>query len=376
MANAQTDYYELLGISKSASEAELKKAYKRLAMKYHPDRNPDEAAAAKFKDINKAYAVLSDPEKRARYDQFGADAVDQMGSGPGPGAYADMGDMFGDLFGDLFGGGGSGRQRGRQQGADLLYNLTLSLEDAVFGQETTIRIPTQVTCERCDGSGAKKGAKPTTCATCNGQGQVRMQQGFLAIQQTCPNCRGSGKTISDPCRSCHGEGRTQEQRTLKVKVPAGVDDGDRIRLSGKGEAGPNGSPAGDLFVEIKLKPHPIFERDGSDLHCAVPLDITTAALGGSLDIPTLSGRVKLKIPAGTQSGKSFRLRNKGVKSVRSNHTGDLICHVSIETPTDLTAAQKKLLQTLQTSLQEKPQKHCPKHHQWFKQVRAFFRDTP
>lgn len=377
---SKRDYYEILNVQKNASEAEIKKAFKRLAMKHHPDRNQDnqDAAEVKFKEGKEAYDILSDGQKRAAYDQFGHAGVDQSaGMGGGAGAGGSFSDVFGDVFGDIFGGGGGGGGHGGQRvyrGADLRYNLTLDLEEAVRGTSVNIRVPTFVACEPCGGSGAKKGTKPTTCTTCGGHGQVRMQQGFFSLQQTCPRCHGNGKMISDPCTSCKGQGRVEKNKTLSVKVPAGVDNGDRIRLSGEGEAGENGGPTGDLYVQISVREHKIFERDGSDLYCEVPIDITAASLGGDLDVPTLNGRVKLKIPAETQTGKMFRLRGKGVKSVRSSSTGDLMCKVTIETPINLTKKQKELLEEFDKSLKEDKKNHSPKATSWLSGVKKFFED--
>ena len=376
---SKRDYYEVLGVQKNASEAEIKKAFKRLAMKHHPDRNQDnqDAAEEKFKEGKEAYDILSDSQKRAAYDQFGHAGVDQSagmgGAGAGGGSFSDV---FGDVFGDIFGGGGGGGHGGQRvyRGADLRYNLELDLEDAVRGTSVNIRVPTYVGCDECDGSGAKKGTKPTTCTTCGGQGQVRMQQGFFSLQQTCPRCHGNGKMISDPCGKCHGQGRIQKNKTLAVKVPAGVDNGDRIRLSGEGEAGENGGPSGDLYVQISVREHKIFQRDGSDLYCDVPIAIATASLGGELDVPTLNGRVKLKIPAETQTGKMFRLRGKGVKSVRASSTGDLMCRVTLETPVNLTKQQKELLEEFDKSLKEDKKNHSPKASSWLSGVKKFFED--
>jgi molecular chaperone DnaJ len=374
---SKRDYYEVLGVSKNASEAEIKKAFKKMAMKFHPDRNPDNKDAEdKFKEAKEAYDVLSDAQKRAAYDQFGHDAVSGMGGGPGGfgGGGASFSDVFGDVFGDIFGGGGGARGGQRvYRGADLRYNLELNLEEAVNGTTVKIRVPTLVQCEQCGGSGAKKGTSPTTCSTCNGHGQVRMQQGFFSLQQTCPRCHGSGKMISDPCPSCHGQGRVEKQKTLSVKVPAGVDNGDRIRLSGEGEAGENGGPAGDLYVQISVREHAIFKRQGNDLHCEVPISFTIAALGGELDVPTLNGRVKLKVPEESQSGKLFRLRGKGVSSVRGGPPGDLLCRIMVETPVNLTTKQKDLLREFETSMQG-DDKHSPRHHSWLDGVKKFFED--
>lgn len=373
---SKRDYYEVLGVDKGASAAEIKKAYRRIAMKYHPDRNSDDAGAEeKFKEAAEAYEVLSDDEKRGAYDRFGHAGVDpQMGGGGGAGNFSDI---FGDVFGDIFGGGGGGgggRGRGPQRGSDLRYNLGVSLEDAVRGTSVNIKIPALVNCETCDGSGSKKGATPLTCGTCSGSGHVRMQQGFFAVQQTCPTCRGNGKIISDPCNSCHGQGRVEKQKNLSVKVPPGVDNGDRIRLSGEGEASPDGGMPGDLYVEISVEDHPIFERDGRHLYCEVPITIVDAALGGELEVPTLDGRVKLKIPLETQTGKLFRLRGKGVKPVRGGPTGDLLCRVVVETPVKLNRKQKELLEELQKSLHSEGDKHSPRKTSWFDGVKRFFDD--
>ncbi|HFD80168.1 MAG TPA: molecular chaperone DnaJ [Gammaproteobacteria bacterium] len=372
-------YYEILGVSKNASDAELKKAYRRAAQKYHPDRNPDNAEAeAKFKEAKEAYEILSDPQKRAAYDQFGHAGVDpSMGGGPGPGGFggggASFSDIFGDVFGDIFGGGG-GRGGGQRvyRGADLRYNLELSLEEAVRGTTVKIRVPTYSTCKACGGSGARKGSQPTTCTTCGGHGQVRMQQGFFSVQQTCPRCKGTGTIISDPCQECHGEGRVREQKTLSVKVPAGVDTGDRIRLANEGEAGENGGPPGDLYVQIQVREHPIFKRDDANLYCEVPIGFATAALGGELEVPTLDGRVVLKVPPETQTGKLFRMRGKGVKPVRGGAVGDLLCRVIVETPVRLNSKQKELLRELEASMHEKGKHHSPQHHSWLDGVKKFF----
>ena len=345
---SKQDYYDLLGVNKNASDAELKKAYRRAAQKYHPDRNPDDdTAEEKFKLAKEAWEVLSNPQKRAAYDQFGHAGVDpSMGGGPGQGGFGagagNFSDIFGDVFGDIFGGARRGGQR-VYRGADLRYNLELSLEDAVAGTTVKIRVPTYVTCKTCSGSGAKKDTKPTTCSTCGGHGQVRMQQGFFSVQQACPRCNGTGSTIEDPCTDCNGEGRLKEQKTLSVKVPAGVDTGDRIRLANEGEAGENGGPPGDLYVQVQVEEHPIFTREDSHLFCEVPISFTSAALGGELEVPTLEGRVNLKIPPETQSGKLFRMRGKGVKPVRGGATGDLLCRVVVETPVKLTSAAKRVI---------------------------------
>ncbi len=373
---AKRDYYEVLGVARNATEAEIKKAFKRLAMKYHPDRNPDDKAAEEqFKEAKEAYDILGDPQKRAAYDQFGHAGVDPSAGGAGFGAGgASFSDIFGDVFGDIFGGGGRAGGGGQRayRGADLRYNLDLTLEEAVAGTTVKIRVPTLVECEECDGSGARRGTTPTTCPTCNGHGSVRMQQGFFSLQQTCPRCRGTGKIIADPCPHCQGQGRLRDQKTLSVKVPAGVDSGDRIRLAGEGEAGEHGGPPGDLYVQINIKPHPIFKREDSHLFCEVPISMVTAALGGELDVPTLDGRVKLKIPAETQTGKQFRLRGKGVKSVRGGVVGDLICRVAVETPVNLSERQRELLQEFEKSMEG--DKHTPQHSSWLDGVKKFFED--
>jgi molecular chaperone DnaJ len=374
---AKEDFYKLLGVEKNASEAEIKKSYRKMAMKYHPDRNKEkpEAAEKKFKQIKEAYEILSDPQKRSAYDQFGHAGVDNSrGGGPGGfGGGEGFGDIFGDVFGDIFGGGGGGgRQRSSvQRGADLRYNLELTLEEAVGGTEAKIRVPVLTACGECSGTGAKKGSKPVTCTTCQGHGQVRMQQGFFSVQQTCPTCSGTGQQIKDPCRKCHGQGRVQENKTLSVKVPEGVDTGDRIRLGGEGEAGANGGPAGDLYVQIQVKDHPIFTRDGANLYCEVPISFPVACLGGELEVPTLSGKVKLKIPAETQTGKLFRLRGKGVKPVRGGAVGDLMCRVQVETPVRLTKEQKALVEKLKDSLSGGGKQHSPQEHSWVDGVKSF-----
>ena len=373
---SKRDYYEVLGVNRDASEEEIKKAYRKLAMKYHPDRNPDNAKAeGQFKEAKEAYEILSDSDKRAAYDRYGHAGVDPNQAGPGGPGFGGMGggfaDAFGDIFGDLFGAGGRGRQGGVYRGADLRYNLEISLEEAARGAETQIRIPTMETCDTCKGSGARPGSSPTTCGTCGGQGQVRMQQGFFSIQQTCPACHGSGKTIAHPCPECNGAGRTKRYKTLAVKIPAGIDHGDRVRLSGEGEHGVAGGPPGDLYVVVQIRPHPVFERDGADLHCEMPISFGVAALGGEIEIPTLDGHAKLKIPAETQTGQAFRLRGKGIKALRGSGYGDLICHVTVETPVKLTEAQKELLRQLDASTQGNPT-HSPRAKTFMDKVRDFF----
>ena len=374
---AKRDYYEVLGVSKSASADEIKKSYRRLAMKFHPDRNKDDAGGAsekKFKEAKEAYEVLKDSEKKATYDRFGHDGLRAGAGGHGGFQSAEgFGDIFGDVFGDIFGGGrrgGGGPQVFR--GADLGYELKLDLEKAVAGDTVEIDVPTQVSCATCNGSGAKKGTSPETCSTCGGVGQVRMQQGFFSVQQTCPACKGAGTTIGDPCDDCHGRGRTRKTRTLSVKVPAGVDDGDRIRLSGEGEAGRNGGPSGDLYVELRVSKHKIFERDGANLACEIPISFRTATVGGDVELPTLDGNVSLKVPAGTQSGKIFRLRGKGVTTVRDSRQGDLFAQVAVETPVNLTAEQQELLEKFDASVKMGGDKHSPRADGWLDNVKRFF----
>ena len=370
---SKRDYYEVLGVARNASEADVKKAFKRLAMKHHPDRNPGDARAEEqFKEAKAAYDVLSDPKKRSAYDQFGHAGVDAAGGFGGSGDFAGGGsfqDIFGDVFGDIFGGRG-GRRGGR--GSDLRYDLSLTLEEAVAGKDVKIKIPTLVDCQFCGGSGAKPGTKPKTCPTCHGHGQVRMQQGFFSIQQTCPQCRGTGHVIEEPCGHCRGRGRLQEEKTLSVKVPAGVDTGDRIRLSGEGERGEHGGPAGDLYVQVQVQEHPIFTREDNHLYCEVPIGFVTAALGGDMEVPTLDGKVMLKIPAGTQTGKMFRVRGKGVKPVRGGPVGDLICRVALETPVNLTRRQEELLREFDESVREGGSRHSPQSHSWLDGVKGFF----
>jgi len=368
---SKRDCYEVLGVSRDATEKEIKKAYKRLAMKYHPDRTKGDAALEeKFKEVKEAYDILSDPNKKAAFDQYGHDGVNQQGHAGGGG----FGGGFDDIFGDIFGGGRRGAQRA-QQGSDLRYNMELTLEEAVKGISKEIEVPTLVHCEQCNGSGAKKGSEAKTCGTCHGQGQVQMRQGFFAVNQTCPTCRGKGKIITDPCHKCHGEGRYQRSKKLSVKIPAGVDTGDRIRLSGEGEAGENGAPAGDLYVQMNVRPHEVFERDGNHLYCEVPISFTEAALGGEIEVPTLDGRVKLKIPAETQTGRMFRMRGKGVQSVRSHSTGDLMCKVVVETPVKLSSKQRELLKEFESALcSSSKEKHKPKSEGFLKSLKTFFDD--
>lgn len=373
---SKRDYYEVLGVARDADEEAMKKAYRRLAMKYHPDRNPDDKSAEdKFKEAKEAYEILSDASKRAAYDRFGHAGVDQqagMGAGgPGFGSFADA---FSDIFGDIFGGAG-GRGGGRSsvyRGADLRYNLEITLEQAAHGTDTKIRIPSSEECGTCKGTGAKPGTQPKTCGTCGGAGQVRISQGFFSIQQTCPTCHGTGKVVTDPCGTCHGAGRVKTHKTLAVKIPAGVDDGDRIRLAGEGEPGSNGGPPGDLYVQLAIKAHPVFQREGADLHCEMPITFATAALGGEIEIPTLDGSAKIRIPAETQSGKTFRLKGKGIKALRASVHGDLFCHVVIETPVNLNERQRELLREFEELTVKGGDRHNPRAKSWMDRVREFF----
>lgn len=372
---AQQDYYELLGVEKQAPEADIKKAYRKLAMKYHPDRNPnDKSAEEKFKEIQNAYAILSDPQKRAAYDRFGHAGVDPSMQGGGHG-HGGFGDVFEDIFENIFTQGrGQGRQSRGQRGADLQYTVQMTLEEAAVGKQVELTIPKHVACELCHGSGAKPGSTPKTCETCHGAGQVRIQQGFFSIQQPCPTCHGEGKVVTDPCTQCRGQGRVRESKKLTAKIPAGVDNGDRVRLSGEGEAGTHGGGAGDLYIQVSVKKHAIFEREDNNLHCEVPISFVTATLGGTIEVPTLQGRVSLKIPAETQTGKVFRLRGKGMKSVRGHGMGDLLCRVTVETPVNLSREQKELLTQLQTSLDLSKKTHSPRSSSWFDGVKKFFEE--
>jgi len=374
---AKRDFYEILGVARTASEDEIKKSYRKLAMKYHPDRNPDnKESEEKFKEVKEAYEMLTNPDKREAYDRHGHAGVDpNMGGGGGFGGAGGFGDAFGDIFGDIFGGGqGRGRSSGPQvyRGGDLRYNLEITLEQAAAGYDTTIRVPSWDKCDTCHGSGAKPGTQPVTCTTCAGHGQVRMQQGFFSIQQTCPKCHGSGKIIPEPCAACAGAGRIKRNKTLEVKIPAGIDNGMRIRSTGNGEPGTNGGPAGDLYVEIHIKAHAVFQREGDDLHCEMPISFTKATLGGEIEVPTLSGKVSFTIPEGTQSGKTFRLKSKGIKGVRSGYHGDLFCHVVVETPVKLNDKQKDLLREFDRLTVEGGAKHSPQSKGWMDKVKDFF----
>ncbi|MBX3616343.1 molecular chaperone DnaJ [Nitrosomonas sp.] len=365
---SKRDYYQVLGVSRDADEATIKKAYRKLAMKYHPDRNAGDVKSEEmFKEAKEAYEVLTDSNKRAAYDQFGHAGVEGSAGGAGAQGFSDA---FSDIFSDLF--GGRGARANVHRGSDLRYNLEISLEQAARGTETKIRIPTMEICDVCHGSGSKPGNSVKTCSTCNGHGQVRMQQGFFSIQQTCPKCHGSGKTITHPCTSCHGVGRVKQHKTLNVKIPEGVDDGDRIRISGEGEAGVNGGPSGDLYVVVHLSAHSVFRRDGDHLHCEIPISFTVAALGGEIEVPTLEGHAKIKVPAETQTGKIFRLRGKGIKGVRSHEKGDLLCHVAVETPVKLTARQKELLEELEAISLKDGSRHSPRAKSWMDKAREFF----
>jgi molecular chaperone DnaJ len=378
---AKRDYYETLGVPKNASEEEIKKSYRKLAMKHHPDRNQGDTAKVaeeKFKEAKEAYEMLSDGQKRAAYDQHGFAGVDpnMRGGAGGAEGFGGFAEAFGDIFGDVFGGRQQGRSQGGRQvyrGGDLSYAMEVTLEEAATGKDAQIRIPSWDNCTTCSGSGAKPGTKVVSCTTCHGQGQVQMRQGFFSVQQTCPTCKGTGKLIPEPCSACMGVGKIKTNKTLEVKIPAGIDDNMRIRSTGNGEPGTNGGPPGDLYIEIRLKKHDIFERDGDDLHCSVPISFTTAALGGEIDVPTLAGKAAIDIPDGTQAGKQFRLRGKGIKGVRSSYPGDLYCHISIETPVKLTEHQRKLLKEFDDSLKKGGAKHSPTSESWADKLKGFFK---
>ncbi len=374
------DYYETLGVPKNASEEDIKKAYRKLAMKHHPDRNQGESGKAsedKFKEAKEAYEMLSDAQKRAAYDQYGHAGVDpNMRGGPGAeGFNGGFAEAFGDIFGDMFNQGGGRRGAGGRQvyrGSDLSYAMEVTLEEAARGKDAQIRIPAWEDCDTCTGTGAKPGTSVKACSTCGGAGTVQMRQGFFSVQQTCPHCRGTGKIIPEPCTACHGQGKVKKQKTLEVKIPSGIDDGMRIRSTGNGEPGTNGGPPGDLYIEIRLKKHDIFERDGDDLHCQVPVSFTTAALGGEIEVPTLEGTAAIDIPEGTQAGKQFRLRGKGIKGVRASYPGDLYCHVAVETPVKLTEHQRKLMRELDDSLTKGGGRHSPNGESWTDKLKNLF----
>ena len=371
---SKRDYYEVLGVAKTATDEELKKAYRRLAMKHHPDRNPDDAGAeAAFKEAKEAYEVLSDANKRRAYDAHGHAAFEHGmgGGGGGQAGYADINDIFGDIFGNIF-GGGAGGGRGPRRGADVGVIVELDLEEAVAGLDKRIEVPTMAACKPCNGSGSEDG-KVETCGTCQGRGQVRFQRGIFSMQQPCPTCGGRGQKLSNPCKACHGAGRVEEEKVLSVKIPAGVDNGDRIRLAGEGEAGPAGAPSGDLYVEIRVREHDIFQRDGDDLHCEVPIRFSQAALGDVIRVPTLGGEAEIRVPAETQTGRVFRLREKGVKSVRSRGTGDLYCRVVVETPVNLTTQQRELLQQFEATFSgEGARRHSPRSSTFIDGVKSFW----
>ena len=376
---AKRDFYEILGVPKNASDEDIKKSYRKLAMKFHPDRNQGEATKAaeeKFKEAKEAYEMLSDPQKRTAYDQYGHAGVDpnMRQGGMGDGFSGGFAEAFGDIFGDMFNQGRARGAGGRQvyRGSDLSYAMEVTLEEAAKGKDAQIRIPSWDSCETCRGSGAKPGTQVKSCATCNGAGVVQMRQGFFSVQQTCPHCQGSGKVIPEPCTTCMGQGRIKRQKTLEVKIPAGIDDGMRIRSAGNGEPGTNGGPAGDLYIEIRMRKHEIFERDGDDLHCNVPISMVTAALGGEIEVPTLTGKAAIDIPEGTQSGKQFRLRGMGIKGVRSSYPGDLYCNITVETPVKLSEHQRKLLRELEDSLKKGGAKHSPSEDSWTDRLKHFF----
>jgi molecular chaperone DnaJ len=379
---AKRDFYDILGVPKNATDDDIKKSYRKLAMRYHPDRNQGDGAKAaeeKFKEAKEAYEMLSDPQKRALYDQHGHAGVDpNMGGRSGGEGFGGFAEAFGDIFGDIFNGGQGGRGRGASgqqvyRGSDLSYAMEITLEEAAFGKESQIRVPSWDNCGTCNGTGAKPGTSAKTCTTCNGSGNVHMRQGFFSIQQTCPHCRGSGKIIPDPCTSCNGAGKVKKQKTLEVKIPAGINEGMRIRSAGNGEPGTNGGPAGDLYIEIRVKQHSIFERDGDDLHCTVPVSLTTVALGGSIEVPTLGNKAEIELPEGTQHGKTFRLRGKGIKGLRSSYPGDLYCHVAVETPVKLTEHQRKLLKELDDSFRKSSDRHSPNSKGWADRVKDLFK---
>ena len=382
---ADQDYYEVLGVSRDASDDEIKKAYRRLAMKYHPDRNNgDKAAEEKFKQVGEAYSILSDPQKRAAYDRYGKAGVDPsaagaggfggfggLGQGQGQGGFGDFSDIFSEIFG---GGAGGGRRGGPKvfRGADVSYSLEITLEQAVAGAKTDIRVPVWEECETCHGSGCKSGTSKKTCPHCGGSGMININRGFLQVQQTCPYCRGTGEIIADPCPDCQGRGRNRKTKTLEINIPAGINDGQRIRIQGKGEPGPNGGPCGDLFVQVFIKQHEIFQRDGDDLHADLPLSFATAALGGEVSVPTMGTEARITIPEGTQTGKIFRLRGKGVPHLHGGGNGDLYVHAFVETPVNLTSKQKKMLKEFDESIKEGGTKHSPQSTSFLDKMKKFF----
>ncbi len=381
---AKRDFYDILGVPKNASDEDIKKAYRKLAMKHHPDRNQGDDAKKseeKFKEAKEAYEMLSDPQKRAAYDQYGHAGVDPNLAGRGGAGgegFGGFAEAFGDIFGDIFGGAAAGGRRGGggqqvYRGSDLSYAMEITLEEAAFGKETQIRVPSWDTCDVCKGTGAKPGTSAKTCPTCSGAGTVHLRQGFFSIQQTCPHCHGNGKIISDPCATCSGAGKIKKQKTLEVKIPAGINEGMRIRSAGNGEPGTNGGPAGNLYIEIRVKQHEIFERDGDDLHCNVPVGLVTATLGGTIDVPTLGSRAEIELPEGTQHGKTFRLRGKGIKGLRSSYPGDLYCHVAVETPVKITEHQRKLLKELDESFRKSGDRHSPNAKSWTDRVKDLFK---
>ncbi len=378
---SKRDYYEILSVAKNASEDEIKKSYRRLAMKFHPDRNPGSKEAEEhFKEVKEAYEVLSDAQKRAAYDRFGHAGVDPSMGGSGGGhthgfhGFQGFSQNFGDIFGDIFGATADEASSGPRvfRGADLRYRMEITLEQAARGHDAQIRVPSWDDCKTCKGSGAKEGTKPQTCELCRGTGTIRMSQGFFSLQQPCHKCHGNGRYIPHPCATCHGEGKIKRNKTLAVHIPAGIDDGMRIRSSGNGEPGQNSGPPGDLYIEVHIKPHDVFERDENDLHCRMPIAFTTAALGGEIEVPTLHGRASFTVPEGTQSGKTFRLRGKGMKNVHNNTHGDLYVHIQLETPVKLTEQQRALLTQFAQSLQENGTKHSPQSKSWFDRVKQFF----
>ncbi|MBX2834259.1 MAG: molecular chaperone DnaJ [Micavibrio sp.] len=381
------DFYKTLGVEQSASADEIKKAYRKLAMKYHPDQNKDNPEAeAKFKELNEAYDVLKDEQKRSAYDRYGSSAFDGsmgaggFGGGGGPGGMGGAGafsDIFEDMFGDFMGGRGGGRRGGPQRGSDLQYTLEVTMKDAYKGKDVTIKVPVNDTCETCDGKGSADGSGSTTCSTCDGQGRIRQQQGFFTVERTCPTCAGAGTIIKDPCKACHGQGRVQKNKNLKVRIPAGVDTGRRIRLSGEGEAGVQGGPKGDLYVLIAVKPHKLFRRDGPNLFCRVPITVTRAALGGDVEVPTIEGKAaRVKIPPGTQTGQTFRLKGKGMSILGSDQLGDLYIEAYVETPVNLNKEQQDLLKKLDKDFMSKSggNKHSPEASGFFGKVKEFWDD--